>query len=181
MAGLPRATFIGFTGTPIDKTVYGKGTFKIFGYEDDKGYLHKYSISESIADGTTLPLYYGLAPNEMLANEELMEEEFWAYGRHRRRNRHRRVEQGRLERAVNLKNFLKGDERVARAIAKYVTEHYTENVEPLGYKAFLVAVDRAACAKYKRALDKHLPPDYSAVVYTGNYNDPGGTESASHR
>ena len=76
-----------------------------------------------------------------------------------------------LERAVNLKNFLKGDERVAR-IAKYVAKHYTENVERLGYKAFLVAVDRAACAKYKRALDEHLPPDYSAVVYTSNYNDP---------
>jgi len=30
MAGLPNATFIGFTGTPVDKTVYGKGTFKTF-------------------------------------------------------------------------------------------------------------------------------------------------------
>ena len=51
MAGLPNATFIGFTGTPVDKTIYGKGTFKTFGGEDDKGYLHKYSISESIDDG----------------------------------------------------------------------------------------------------------------------------------
>src|SRR2546428_10491760 len=41
MAGLPNATFIGFTGTPVDKTAYGRGTFKIFGLEDDKGYLHK--------------------------------------------------------------------------------------------------------------------------------------------
>ena len=35
MAGLPNATYIGFTGTPVDKTVYGKGTFKTFGFEDD--------------------------------------------------------------------------------------------------------------------------------------------------
>ena len=48
MAGLPKATYIGFTGTPVDKTVYGKGTFKTFGCEDDQGYLHKYSISDSI-------------------------------------------------------------------------------------------------------------------------------------
>ncbi len=170
MAGLPKATFVGFTGTPIDKTVYGKGTFKTFGCEDDKGYLHKYSIAESIADGTTLPLYYGLAPNEMLANEELMEEEFWALADTEGVTDIAELNKV-LERAVNLKNFLKGDERVAR-IAKYVAGHYTENVEPLGYKAFLVAVDRAACAKYKRALDEHLPPDYSKVVYTGNYNDP---------
>ena len=32
MAGLPNASFIGFTGTPVDKTAYGKGTFKTFGW-----------------------------------------------------------------------------------------------------------------------------------------------------
>jgi len=41
MAGLPNASYLGFTGTPIDKTAYGRGTFKTFGGEDDKGYLHK--------------------------------------------------------------------------------------------------------------------------------------------
>ena len=70
MAGLPNATFLGFTGTPVDKTAYGKGTFKTFGCEDDKGYLHKYSIADSIEDGTTLPLYYQLAPNEMLVPQD---------------------------------------------------------------------------------------------------------------
>ena len=58
------------------KTAYGKGTFKTFGCEDDRGYLHKYSISDSIADGTTLPLYYQLAPNEMRVPNELLEKEF---------------------------------------------------------------------------------------------------------
>src|SRR4029079_19322011 len=38
-------------------------------------------------------------------------------------------------------------------------------------KAFLVGVDRPACAKYKTALDKYLPEEYSEVVYTGNNND----------
>ena len=76
MAGLPNATYIGFTGTPVDKTVYGKGTFKTFGCEDDAGYLHKYSIADSIEDGTTLPLYYQLAPNEMLVPHETLDKEF---------------------------------------------------------------------------------------------------------
>ncbi len=44
---------------------------------------------------------------------------------------------------------------------------FQENVEPLGFKAFLVAVDREACALYKAELDKHLPADYSEVVYSG--------------
>ena len=76
-----------------------------------------------------------------------------------------------LDRAVNLKNFLKGKDRVQK-VAQYVADHYRENVEPLGYKAFLVGVDREACAFYKEALDKILPPEYSEIVFTGNNNDP---------
>jgi type I restriction enzyme R subunit len=170
MAGLPNATFIGFTGTPVDKTAYGKGTFKIFGCEDDKGYLHKYSIAESIDDGTTLPLYYNLAPNEMLVPHEIMEKEFFAIAETEGIADIEELNKI-LERAVNLKNFLKGRKRVNK-VARHVADHYREKVEPLGYKAFLVAVDREACAFYKEALDTILPPEYSEVVYTGNNNDP---------
>jgi len=170
MAGLPNATFIGFTGTPVDKTAYGKGTFKTFGCEDDRGYLHKYSIAESIEDGTTLPLYYQLAPNEMLVPHELMEKEFLALAETEGIADIEELNKI-LERAVNLKNFLKGKERVKK-VAGMVADHFRENIEPLGYKAFLVAVDREACAFYKEALDAILPPAYSEIVFTGNNNDP---------
>ena len=116
MAGLPNATFIGFTGTPVDKTIYGKGTFKTFGGEDDKGYLHKYSISESIEDGTTLPLYYDLAPNEMLVPHEVMEKEFLALAETEGIADIEELNKI-LERAVNLKNFLKGKERINKGRA----------------------------------------------------------------
>ena len=174
MAGLPNATYVGFTGTPVDKTVYGKGTFKTFGCEDDRGYLHKYSISESIEDGTTLPLYYQLAPNEMLVPHETLDAEFLSLAEAEGVADIEELNKV-LERAVNLKNFLKGKERIKR-VAQFVAEHYREHVEPLGYKAFLVGVDREACAHYKHALDAEfdklgIPPDYSEVVYTGNNND----------
>src|SRR5207244_414340 len=45
MAGLPNATFIGFTGTPVDKTAYGQGPFQPTGCEDDKASLHRYPIT----------------------------------------------------------------------------------------------------------------------------------------
>lgn len=169
MAGLPNATFLGFTGTPVDKTVYGKGTFKTFGCEDDQGYLHKYSIADSIEDGTTLPLYYQLAPNEMLVPHETLDAEFLSLAEAEGVADIEELNKI-LERAVNLKNFLKGRERIQK-VAKFVAEHYQENVEPLGYKAFLVGVDREACAHYKHALDQFLPPEYSEVVYTGSNND----------
>ena len=169
MAGLPNATFIGFTGTPVDKTVYGKGTFKTFGCEDDQGYLHKYSIADSIEDGTTLPLYYQLAPNEMLVPHETLDKEFLSLAEAEGVADIEELNKI-LDRAVNLKNFLKGKERIQK-VAQFVASHYRENVEPLGYKAFLVGVDREACAHYKHALDQFLPPEYSEVVYTGSNND----------
>lgn len=169
VAALPNATYIGFTGTPIDKTAYGKGTFKVFGVDDPTGYLDKYSIAESIEDGTTLPLRYSLAPNEMQVPREQLEREFLdlveAEGVSDIQDLNRI-----LDRAVTLKAFLKSADRVDR-VAKFVAEHYKANVEPLGYKAFLVAVDREGCALYKDALDKYLPPEYSAVVYTSEHND----------
>jgi type I restriction enzyme R subunit len=169
MAGLPNATFIGFTGTPVDKTVYGRGTFKTFGCEDDEGYLHKYSIADSIEDGTTLPLYYQLAPNDLLVPHETLDKEFLSLAEAEGVADIEELNKI-LERAVNLMNFLKGKERIQQ-VAGFVAKHYTENVEPLGYKAFLVGVDREACALYKHALDQVLPPEYSEVVYTGNNND----------
>ena len=169
MAALPDATYFGFTGTPIDKILYGKGTFKIFGKEDEKGYLDKYSIAESIEDGTTVPLHYTLAPSEIRVPKEMLEKEFFAL---MEKEGVSDVEELNklLDKALSLKNFLKSEDRVKK-VAEFVAKHYKENVEPMGYKAFLVSVDREACALYKKALDKYLPSEYSIVVYSQAQND----------
>lgn len=169
MAALPNAKLIGFTGTPIDKTAYGKGTFKVFGKEDEKGYLDKYSIVESIEDKTTLPLHYTLAPNEIMVPKEQLEKEFFELAETEGISDIEELNKI-LERAVSLRNFLKGHARVDK-VARYTAEHFKKNIEPLGYKAFLVAVDREACALYKKALDKYLPDNYSVPVYTNRHND----------
>ena len=170
IGALPNATYIGFTGTPIDKTFYGKGTFITFGRDDPPhGYLDKYSIAESIEDGTTVPLHYTLAPNELRVDKETLEKEFLLLKEAEGMSDIEELNKV-LERAVTLKNMLKNKERM-ESIAKFVATHYKENIEPLGYKAFLVGVDREACALYKQELDKHLPPDYSRVVYSPFYND----------
>lgn len=169
MGALPNATLIGFTGTPIDKTAYGKGTFKIFGKEDKSGYLDKYSIRESIEDGTTVKLRHTLAAGELLLPEELLEKEFLSI---RETEGISDIEDLNriLDRAVTLRAFLKSDDRVDK-VAQFIAKHFRENVEPLGYKAFVVGVDREACALYKHALDKYLPPEYSLPIYTKNAAD----------
>ncbi|MDE2312862.1 MAG: type I restriction endonuclease subunit R, partial [Elusimicrobia bacterium] len=169
-AALPKATFIGFTGTPIDKIAYGEGTFKVFGKDDPQGYLDKYSIKESIQDGTTLEIHYALAPNDIRVPHDILEKEFLALAETEGLSDIDELNEI-LKRAVTLKAFLKSKDRV-RQVAEFTAKHFTENVEPLGYKAFLVGVDREACALYKKELDRLLPEDYSTVVYTSPHNDP---------
>jgi type I restriction enzyme, R subunit len=169
VAALPNATYFGFTGTPIDKITYGKGTFKVFGKDDEKGYLDKYTIAESIEDGTTVPLHYALAPSEIRVPQEMLEKEFYSL---MEKEGVTDVDELNklLERSVTLRNFLKADDRIKK-VTQFVSEHFRENVEPMGYKAFLVCVDREACALYKEELDKHLPPEYSTIVYSKGHND----------
>ena len=178
MAALPNATYIGFTGTPIDKLSKGEGTFKVFGVDDAQGYLDKYAIVESIEDGTTVPLNYALAPSDLRVDRETLEREFLSLA----------VTEGMsdleelnaiLDLAVQLKELMKAPERV-NSVANYVAQHFRETVEPMGFKAFLVAVDREACALYKQALDKYLSPEYSEVIYSPDHQDPE-TLKAYHR
>jgi type I restriction enzyme R subunit len=166
VAAVPNATFIGFTGTPIDRIAYGKGTFKVFGKDDEQGYLDKYSIAESIEDGTTLPLHYTLAPNDIRVARDQLEREFLDLVETQGISDIEELNRI-LDRAVNLKAFLKAPDRMEK-VASFVARHFQENVDPLGYKAFLVGVDREACALYKRALDRHLPSEWSAVVNAHN-------------
>lgn len=169
VGAIPNATLVGFTGTPIDRTAYGQGTFKTFGQDDPKGYLDKYSIRESIGDGTTVRLHYALAPNEIRVPREQLEREFLDLAAAQGVSDLEELNRI-LDRAVNLKTFLKADRRI-EAVADFIANHFRDYVQPLGYKAFLVGVDREACALYKKALDDRLPADLSRVVYTAAHND----------
>jgi type I restriction enzyme R subunit len=169
MAAVPNATIIGFTGTPIARTAQGEGTFKIFGIDDAHGYLDKYSIRESIEDETTLPLRHTMAPSEMTVPADRLDKEFFDLTEAEGVTDIDELNRV-LDRAVGLRTFLTADERVEK-VAAFIAEHFKGNVLPLGYKAFLVGVNREACAKYKRALDKLLPPEWLEAVYTENAAD----------
>lgn len=169
MAAVPNATIVGFTGTPIAKTEQGEGTFKIFGADDEHGYLDKYSIRESIEDETTLPIRHSMAPSEMTVPPDRLDKEFFDLATAEGITDIDELNKV-LDRAVGLRTFLTADDRI-NSVAAFVAQHFKEKVFPLGYKAFLVGVNREACAKYKRALDKLLPPEWSEAVYTANSAD----------
>lgn len=169
MAAVSKATIIGFTGTPVAKGTQGEGTFKVFGTQDEHGYLDKYSIAESIADETTLPIKHAMAPSEMTLPAERLDKEFFALAESEGVTDVEELNKV-LDRAVGLRTFLTADDRIEK-VAAFIADHFRENVLPLGYKAFVVAVNREACAKYKQSLDKLLPPEWTVPVYTRNAAD----------
>ena len=169
MAALPRSTIVGFTGTPIARSAQGEGTFKIFGTQDEAGYLDKYSIAESIADETTLPIKHVMAPSEMTVPAERLDKEFFSLAESEGITDVEELNKV-LDRAVGLRTFLTADDRIQK-VAAFIADHFKESVLPLGYKAFVVAVNREACAKYKQALDELLPPEWTVPVYTYNAAD----------
>jgi type I restriction enzyme R subunit len=123
----------------------------------------------SILDGTTVRLNYALTPSDLRVDRETLEREFLNLAQAEGVSDIEELN-AILDRAVALKEIMKAPNRID-TIARYVADHFRENVNPMGFKAFLVAVDRQACALYKQALDKYLPPDWSEVVYAPAHND----------
>ncbi len=171
MGAIPNATYIGFTGTPIDQLSQGKGTFKVFGKDDPQGYLDKYSIAESIEDQTTVKLNYALAPSQLRVERETLEKQFLELTEAEGVSDIAELN-AILDKAVELKEIMKAPQRVEQ-IASYIADDFRGRVEPMGFKAMLVAVDREACVLYKKALERYLPADWIEAVYSTEHNDSG--------
>ena len=64
-------THLGLTGTPINRV--DKNTFATFGAEEDRtGYMSRYSFSDSIRDGATLPLHFEPVPVELHVDKDCL-------------------------------------------------------------------------------------------------------------
>jgi type I restriction enzyme R subunit len=161
----PNAFIFGFTGTPIEKGPMGKSTFRAF-CPPGELYLDKYGIKQSISDGATVRLLYQQRMADYQVDAKTLDREFFEVTKDLSDEEEEEV----LQRSVTLKNAMKSKDRIDK-IARDVAEHYRTYIEPNGFKAQLVAVDREACALYKEALDRYLPPEYSAVIYTPHPND----------
>lgn len=167
---LPNAAYIGFSSTPIDPFKdSNRMLLQFFGLEGENGYLDKYTMKESIEEGTSVGLNYELAPHELLVEDEILEKDVFISTEI--------VEASDIEelnvlldQSSKLKELLKSPMRIDK-IAKFIATHFQENVNPLGFKAFLVAVDREACALYKMALDKYLPSSWSKAIYSSAQGD----------
>ena len=158
---LPNAFFFGLTGTPINRT--DKNTFKTFGaIEDRSGYLSKYSFSDSIRDGATLPLKFESVPIELHVKREQLDEEFEAMTENLSQE-----DRSELSKRVTMKAIMYDKNRIKK-VCEHIARHYKEKIEPNGYKGQIVVYDRECCLTYKEELDKILGSEISTIVMDTN-------------
>ncbi|HJW76835.1 MAG TPA: type I restriction endonuclease subunit R, partial [Thermoleophilia bacterium] len=170
---LPNASFIGFTGTPIELS--DRNTRAVFG-----DYIDTYDIERAVQDGATVPIYY----EARLQKIELDEAE-----RPRIDPDFEEVtEAEEFERREKLKSkwarleALVGTEKRIRLIAADLVRHFEERLEAMVGKAMVVCMSRRICVELYDAIAE-LRPEWATiddatgamkVVMTGSASDPVG-------
>jgi type I restriction enzyme R subunit len=169
---LPSASFVGFTGTPIEKT--DANTRAVFG-----DYISIYDIQRAVADGATVPIYYY---ESRLAKLQLEPSE-----RPRIDPEFEEVTEGEeVERKEKLKTkwaqleVLVGSENRVGTIARDLVAHFEERLATMDGKAMIVCMSRRICVDLYRQLValrpewEHADDDKGVlkVVMTGSAADP---------
>jgi len=162
---LPNASFIGFTGTPVEKT--DANTRAVFG-----DYISIYDIQRAVADQATVPIYYesriaklGLNASELPKIDEEFDE--ITEGEEFSKKEKLKTKWAALEALV-------GDPKRIALIASDLVAHFEKRVEAMEGKAMIVCMSRRICVDLYEALIK-LRPEWAAdtlkVVMTGSAAD----------
>jgi type I restriction enzyme, R subunit len=155
-AGLPNACMFAFTGTPIDKK--DRSTREVFG-----DYLHRYLIDQAVKDGATVPIFYEMRDARLRIDGRDIEQEV--------RNlfpEFSNPENQRQVRRLSLQDKLAGADARVEAIAKDILDHYRSTIEPNGFKAQIVSVNREVAVTYAEALRRLGAPEFALIMSTSN-------------
>jgi type I restriction enzyme R subunit len=162
---LPNAFLFGLTGTPVNRAE--RNTFYAFGAEQDEhGYLSRYGFEESVRDGATKELHFEPRMVELHIDKAAIDAAFSELT-----GGLSDLDRDQLAKtAAKMSVLVKSPERVQR-ICEDIATHFQEKVQPNGFGAQVVTIDREACVLYKRALDELLPPETSDIVMTVGSGD----------
>jgi type I restriction enzyme R subunit len=147
---LPNASFIGFTGTPIEKN--DANTRAIFG-----DYISIYDIQRAVADKATVPIYYESRIAKLALNQAALpkiDEEFdeITEGEEEDKKQKLKTKWAALEALV-------GDPKRVALIAADLVQHYERRLEAMDGKAMVVCMSRRICVDLYNAIIK-LRPDW---------------------
>jgi type I restriction enzyme R subunit len=138
----PNACYIGFTGTPL--LTREKSDVAKFG-----GVIHTYTIDQAVADGAIVPLLYEGRMVELEQNQAAID--IW-FERHTQGLTDQ--QKADLKKKYARAEMLNKAEQVIYMRAFDISEHYRQNWQGTGFKAQLVAPNKAAALRYKAFLDE---------------------------
>ena len=161
---LPNAKRFAFTGTPIPKTHREFGVRKADGKIEY--YLDKYSVIDAIDDGATKPVKYTLGPSQWFLDKDNLKKGYDEITAELEDDEKRKV-----EKAVQpWKVLMKKHERI-EVLAADIAKDFKERLEPQGFKAQVVAVDKEACVLYYNELCKYFDKSELQIIFsTGQYD-----------
>jgi len=162
-AVLPNAKRFAFTGTPIPKT------HREFGIKGEDGkieyYLDKYSVIDAINDGATRPIKYTLGPSQWFLDKENLKKGYEEITAELEESEKRQVEKV----VQPWKTLMKKQERI-EVLAEDIAKDFKERLEPQGFKAQVVAIDKEACVLYYKELLKYFDKSELRIIFsTGQY------------
>lgn len=171
---LPNAPKIAFTGTPLMK-VEEKTTTGEFG-----SYIDTYTIEQAVADGATCQILYEGREATTKVTGDSLDALFDRYFQDKTPDEKEAIKRKYgTERAV-----LEAPQRI-EWVGLDLVGHYRSTILPNGFKAILVTGSREAAVTYKQKLDQIPGAPQSAVVISGNHNDPPHiskwTNSSDHK
>ena len=152
---LPHATYVGFTGTPIDATM------EVFGPVIDQ-----YTMTDSVKDGITVRLVYDGRPARAVLDDEQVQkiEDYYEQCLAAGSNEYQ-VEASK--KAVTNMEAIVGDDDVLNAVAKYFIEHYENRVREgatVAGKCMFVCMSRPIAFKFYKILKEKRPEWFEARV-----------------
>ncbi|WP_135605524.1 type I restriction endonuclease subunit R [Methanococcoides sp. NM1] len=183
---LPNCTKIAFTGTPLITEKVKRKTSETFG-----DYIDKYTIEQSVKDGSTLQIIYeGRTSKDAVKDGRALDDVFEDMFRD-----YTPEEREAIQAKYGTKSDILSAPKRVEAIATDIVDHYRKNIMENGFKAQVVTSSRKAAIRYKEYLDNAIKDVIeeletqsediqkkeeldtlkrleTAVVISGDHNDP---------
>lgn len=176
---LPNASFMGFTGTPID--LEDKDTRAVFG-----DYVSIYDIQDAVEDGATVPIYYESRLARLDLNHEELEKlssevEDLIEDEELGQKEKTKGDWSRLEKLV-------GSEPRIHDVAKDIVQHFEARNTTMSGKAMIVAMSREICVKLYDAIvairpnwhDEDIEKGAIKIIMTGSASDKATLQPHVH-
>jgi len=164
--GLPNATYIGFTGTPISSK--DKSTTEVFG-----SYIDVYDMTQAVEDGATRPVYYESRVIHLKLNDAILKEIDEEYDLMAENAEDYAIEKSKKE--LGRMESILGADQTLETLVDDILQHYEEyRKQELTGKAMIVAYSRSIAMKiYHKILEKRpMWTEKLGVVMTSGNNDP---------